>query len=178
MKLLVCFMLLSISIPAFSKSKTYTIPKGKHYSKGLHFGYFHNEIMSIKAKFNSSAIYSTVASGNQADINKLYGFSDCWSAHHKNSARFGWRYLDNKLELMAYVYSGKQRSYLKLGDLEMDKWQEMNIKVDSGKYIFKFNGKSFEMPRGCKTKKANGYKLFPYFGGDETAPHEIKIEIE
>lgn len=178
MKLLICFLVLVLSTQAFSKSKTYIIPKGKHYSKGVHFGYFHSKVMSIKAKFDSSAIYTNKLPANQEAINKLYGFSDCWSGHHKNSARFGWRYLNKKLELMAYVYSGKQRSYIKLGDLELDKWQEMKISVSSAKYIYTFNEKTFEMPRGCKSKNANGYKLFPYFGGDETAPQEIKIEIE
>lgn len=34
-----------------------------------------------------------------------------------------------------------------------------------------------KMPRGCGSKKSVGYKLFPFFGGDEVAPHEVKIEI-
>jgi hypothetical protein len=34
------------------------------------------------------------------------------------------------------------------------------------------------MARGCSSKKANGYKLYPYFGGSETAPQEIKIKID
>jgi hypothetical protein len=34
------------------------------------------------------------------------------------------------------------------------------------------------MTRESKTEKAEGYKLFPYFGGDETAPHNISIWIK
>ncbi|RDC63253.1 hypothetical protein AHMF7616_01854 [Adhaeribacter pallidiroseus] len=34
-----------------------------------------------------------------------------------------------------------------------------------------------EMSRGC-SGTSDKYKLFPYFGGDETAPHNIKIEIK
>jgi hypothetical protein len=34
------------------------------------------------------------------------------------------------------------------------------------------------MPRSSITAKASGYLLFPYFGGDETAPHDMGIEIK
>jgi hypothetical protein len=33
------------------------------------------------------------------------------------------------------------------------------------------------MPRAAATVKAKGYRLYPYFGGDETAPHDITISI-
>jgi len=34
------------------------------------------------------------------------------------------------------------------------------------------------MPRESTTTMAEGYQLYPYFGGDETAPHDIFIWIE
>ncbi|MEO5783498.1 MAG: hypothetical protein ABIQ07_09520 [Ginsengibacter sp.] len=36
----------------------------------------------------------------------------------------------------------------------------------------------YSLPRTSTTAKAIGYKLYPYFGGDETAPHEIDIWIK
>jgi hypothetical protein len=34
------------------------------------------------------------------------------------------------------------------------------------------------MPRKSTTIKAVGYKLYPYFGGDELAPHPVSIWIK
>ncbi len=171
-------ILASLLISTVSWSKTYTIKKGNHKASGIHSGLFVKSELSIKVKFDNSAIYTSKLPANQWAINKLFGFSDCFSHHQTNSARFGWRYLNSKLELMAYNYVKKQRWEEKIGDLKMNEWQEMKIKMDKSNYIFSFAGKTVKMPRGCSNKNANGYKLFPYFGGEETAPHDIKIEIE
>jgi len=34
------------------------------------------------------------------------------------------------------------------------------------------------MSRASSTATAVGYKLYPYFGGDEAAPHDINIWIK
>jgi hypothetical protein len=34
------------------------------------------------------------------------------------------------------------------------------------------------MSRTAATEKAKGYRLYPYFGGDELAPHQINIWIK
>jgi hypothetical protein len=34
------------------------------------------------------------------------------------------------------------------------------------------------MPRLASTRKAKGYQLYPYFGGDEVAPHLINIWVK
>mgnify|MGYP000486176078 CR=1 FL=1 len=47
--------------------------------------------------------------------------------------------------------------------------------VATGKYIFDVNGKKVETKRSCNIEEY--YLLYPYFGGDETAPHRIKIKI-
>jgi hypothetical protein len=44
-------------------------------------------------------------------------------------------------------------------------------------YIFHVDNSTVSLPRHC-SDDASGYKLYPYFGGDEAAPHEITIEIE
>ncbi len=34
------------------------------------------------------------------------------------------------------------------------------------------------MPRASTTVKSSGYKLYPYFGGDEFAPHDVRVWIK
>jgi hypothetical protein len=43
-------------------------------------------------------------------------------------------------------------------------------------YKFEVNGKTVLLPRHCSGKYVR-YKLYPYFGGDEVAPHDIKIYL-
>ena len=45
------------------------------------------------------------------------------------------------------------------------------------KYILRVNGVVVEVNRVC-TKDFKRYKLYPYFGGDERAPHNIKIKLK
>jgi hypothetical protein len=61
----------------------------------------------------------------------------------------------------------------------LDRFYDYNIKLSSDrkKYVFSFNGQQVEMERGCSKNKATGYRLYPYFGGNQVAPHKITIEL-
>lgn len=72
--------------------KTFLIKKGAHSSKPDPFTFTKKSSVRFSAVFDSSCIYKTVDPSNQADINKLYGFSDCGEHHLTNSARIGWRW--------------------------------------------------------------------------------------
>src|SRR6478672_9898172 len=67
----------------------YTIRQGQNYCDGNAFTSTSYSQLNFVAKFDSTAIYSTVSPDNQLDINKLYGFSDNNSTHQLFSARFG-----------------------------------------------------------------------------------------
>ncbi|UII26213.1 hypothetical protein LVD15_23400 [Fulvivirga maritima] len=81
----------------------YTIRAGSHSSNPMPEGFSDDELV-FTALFDSSAVYKTEAEANQADINKLMGFSDCGAHHHENSARFGWRWYNDELQVFAYCY--------------------------------------------------------------------------
>lgn len=134
--------------------------------------------LNFIVKFDSTAIYSTVNSENQFDINKLYGFSDNNSDHQQFSARFGWRWSDNALHIFGYVYNKGIRIFKELGTINTGTENNCSIKVTPKSYIFLLNGIVDSLPRMSTTVKATGYKLYPYFGGDETAPHDIYIQIK
>jgi hypothetical protein len=129
------------------------------------------------ARFDSSAIYQAAAPENQYDINKLYGFSDNDAPHQNFSARFGWRWSDGALRLFAYTYNNGVRHEQELGTLAIGGEANCSIKLQPEVYVFTFNGKSVSMPRQSTTVTAKGYQLYPYFGGDEPAPHNIRILI-
>lgn len=155
----------------------YTIRQGQNYCDGNSYVPTNYSELSFTAKFDSTAIYSNVIPDNQLDINKLYGFADNNSTHQQFSARFGWRWSDNALRLFGYVYNDGIRSSKELGIVSIGAENNCSIKVNPSSYIFSLNGKVDSLPRTSTTAKAVGYKLYPYFGGDETAPHNIYIWI-
>jgi hypothetical protein len=155
---------------------TYVIPAGSHFSSQSTFKAFQDSVLKFTVRFDSSAIYSNREASNQGDINKLYGFAEEGS-HHENSARFGWNWENRKLNLYAYSYvEGERHSYL-LGEAEIGNEYNCSIRLSGNDYVFQFNNNSHSIPRAINTKTATGYLLYPYFGGDETAPHEIRIYI-
>lgn len=156
----------------------HSIFKGKHYSNKNELISVKTNQLAFKVKFDSSAIYTTLSAENQTDINKLFGFSDNKSMHHEYSARFGWRWSNNALRLFAYTYNQGLRSFQELGTIEFGKEIDCSITISGSTYIFSLNGAKTNMPRVSTTTEAEGYKLFPYFGGDETAPHDIHIWIK
>jgi hypothetical protein len=156
----------------------YTILKGNQYCDKNNFVPVKYSRLAFKVKFDSSAIYTTSKASNQDDINKLFGFSDNNASHHEYSARFGWRWSDNALRLFAYDYNSGVMSFKELGTVEIGRENSCSITVSGNKYIFNLNGAETVMPRASTTSEAEGYQLYPYFGGDELAPHNISIWIE
>lgn len=156
----------------------YTILKGAQYSNDNGYQTVSYDDLKFVVKFDSSAIYQTVSPSNQHDINKLYGFSDNNAQHHLFSARFGWRWSENALRLFAYVYNNGTMTAQEIGTVQIGAENHCSIKVDGNKYIFTLNETTLEMPRASTTPKAEGYRLYPFFGGDELAPHEINIWIK
>jgi len=161
---------------AFSFTK-YTIRKGQQYSDRSTLKFVETAQMKFIVKFDSSAIYQSISSENQFDINKLYGFSDNNAGHHQYSARFGWRWSGNALRLFAYVYNAGAVLSRELATVAIGTETNCSIEVSNSSYLFTINGITERIPRMATTPRAKGYQLYPYFGGDEAAPHDITIWI-
>ncbi|HEX2608353.1 MAG TPA: hypothetical protein VHK91_13280 [Flavisolibacter sp.] len=156
---------------------TYTIAKGNQYCDQSTYRALETNLQQFTVLFDSSAIYQTAAAENQYDINKLFGFSDNRSDHHQFSARIGWRWSDQALRLFAYVYNEGLMTSKEITTISIGQPAVCSIAVKDLEYQFEVNGVKVSMPRKATTSKAVGYQLYPYFGGNETAPHEIRIKI-
>ena len=175
------FILLLLNILIISCNKKdsdgysiFTIKSGDHKSSSS-LEYTNRNQFNFKVTFDSSCIYKTSDPINQWDVNKLIGVSD-GGLHQKNSARFGWRWVDNKLELMAYTHYNGNFYFDKVTDLEIGKEYDC-ILIMADDYTFICNGQTTHIKR-WRNDKSNNYYLWPYFGGDETAPHDIKIKLK
>lgn len=156
----------------------YIIKKGNHYANKNDVKTVQVNKLSFSVLFDSSCIYSTTKHSNATDINKLYGFSDCNMQHHQNSARFGWLWNGEALEIHAYCYNNNIRQSKLIGTIPIGQSVNMSISVQGSTYVFVMNGKMETMQRSCSGNIADGYQLYPYFGGDEVAPHDIRIWIK
>lgn len=165
----------TVTVNGFTK---YTIKKGQHYAEGNIYKTIETSEMKFVVKFDSTAIYKTIASANQYDINKLYGFSDNNGGHHQFSARFGWRWSNNGLRLFAYIYNNGSVLSKELKEINIGEEVICNIQVTSSSYLFSINDVTERFPRMATTSKAKGYQLYPYFGGDEVAPHDVNVYIK
>ena len=161
----------------------FTIKKGKHYSDNFVYKFFHffNFASNIfyKVTFNQSCKYE-LEGEDKYDINKLIGFSR--GLHHKESARFGWRYSskDDCIELFAYCYVSGNRTYKKICNIELNREAILEIAKNKNYYTFRvFQGIStYVFTIDSESKFPFGYRLWPYFGGNRKAPHDMVIELE
>lgn len=167
----------------------YTIKQGNHSASGLNFGIHSNgATVSKTVIFHPNCQYD-LGNVNQADINKLYGFSvGLFNSNQYNSARFGWRWSipKQKIELLAYVYVNGVRinewdQDIFICDINTNRSIYTEISVVGNQYrfetinIFDDEGVVKYFPR---SGSGAGYMQFPYFGGDEVAPHDMTIELK
>ncbi|SMD35982.1 hypothetical protein SAMN04488029_2640 [Reichenbachiella faecimaris] len=159
--------------------KVYKIEKGTHAPVIPKIGSMQSEVLMFTAIFDESAQYKTNIEENQHDVNKLMGFSDCNSMHHDNSARFGWRWLDDQLEIHAYCYVNGERITAFIGTVDLNQKVSYTLQLTSTQYTFQINDEEpVFIKRGDLCDIGVYYMLYPYFGGNEVAPQDISIQIQ
>ena len=157
------------------------IKKGHHYSDSFIYKFFHlfndRSRMSRRIIFNDTDIYVDTTP-DKFDINKLFGFSVGW--HHTNSYRFGWNCFDGKIHIYAYGYVNKQRVIEEICTIETNLLYRFTINLKTDTCIFSVidqNDKISQKIIKAPHKNSLGYKLWPYFGGNKTAPKDISLEF-
>jgi hypothetical protein len=163
----------NVTAPTFT---TYLIRKGNHNCDQSSLKSVSTSEMKFIARFDTSAIYTSVNPVNQYDINKLYGFSEGFNNQY-NSARIGWRWSDGALRLFGYVYKTGTRYSQEITSIPFNTDITCSIKLSGNTYLITANGISVSLPRGLNSTKASGFQQYPYFGGDEVAQKNITIKI-
>jgi len=178
---IVILLLIILSFTSCKKRENgytiYHIREGVH-SSTISYRNLLKDNVHFDCKFDESAIYESIDPANQYDINKLYGFSECNKHHQQASARFGWRWVNNELEIVTYVYHGGKRLMEKhIKNVSLNESHEYQITIMDDYYIFRVDDVEVtEIRDGCDGL-GHYYILYPYFGGDEVAPHDIYIYL-
>lgn len=162
----------------------YVIPKGAHEaviaggSTGLMRTMKSDELL-FTARFDETARY-IVEGADQQDINKLMGFSDANEHHHQYSIRFGWRYdlESDNIEIFTYSYKDGQLTHDYIRDVEIGETHLYSIALSGENYLLSIDSEEPKIvERGMKRKRGIYYLMFPYFGGNVPAPHQINVFI-
>lgn len=147
----------------------FTIKKGNHYCthdvyrpccSRIDFEFFVDDTWYYTAR--------------QAGINKVVGISD-GTNHRKHSARLGWICVNGKLISYAYCYNGGAHVAKELTELTTG-WHTGSVAIYSEYYEVSVDGFSDTVSRKCAYNER--HLLWPYFGGHDTAPHDINVQIK
>lgn len=136
--------------------------------------YVNKKSVEYNVKFDKSCLYD---SSKLEGINKLFGLTFGLKNVHKTSARFGWQPTkQNTIELSAYIYNDSIRYEFVLAHINPGDICKLKLEVTESEYIFSVNG----TPSFFKHEPISSlsYLNFIYFGGLNTAPHDMIIEIE
>jgi hypothetical protein len=168
--------------PLDAFGKEYLIREGHQFADGtMNLNrWFMGRKLKFKAAFNESNIYK-LPRGEQADSNKLFGFSDCKSTAVQSSARFGWRWFNNRLEITAVTHrDGDWHLHQIMGVAELNRVYDFEIELSEDKafYHYKFDhGPAVRVLRDCMDESMFGYLLFPFFGGSEKSPQDMTVSV-
>lgn len=160
-------------------SITFVIDKGKHLSSPLYVRSGSFKSFECQVEFTESCKYQ-LNSEDQGDQNKLFGFGfdnkiPNNNPAHDNSVRWTWTYIgNNQIQLIPYWYENKVRKF----GFEYKKIVNIGEKVNLGiyvkdTYILTFNNDQISIP--YEKIKPNAWILTSYFGGNNSAPQDIKI---
>lgn len=158
--------------------EVFTIRAGQHSSITRNEAFTGSGI-NATVVFDESAIYTLEVTSDQADINKLLGFSDCTQHHQSESARIGWRWYEDELQILAYAYLEGQLHFELMGSVPLDTEIDLMIRANGTSYDFSGTGlQSVSLARTSDCEPGENYWLWPYFGGDQVAPHDVTIRLK
>jgi len=166
--------------------KNYPIKKGNHYASISIFDRLFNigwkvKQISVSFKLSKECWWAPARNSDDYDLNKLvgisYGIND-----HSNSVRFAWAPdFDHNgvINIYGYVYDQLSSGHVSkpIVAVNVEEVNSGTIKVSGNQYILTVGTTTISMdnthgdPNLC-------FRLYPYFGGNNTAPCDMVIGLE
>lgn len=143
--------------------------------------------VSATVTFDSSCIYD-VGAVDAYDWNKVIGLGFVGSQnqdittgtppHQIDGARIGWRWNPQRqrIDLGAYAYVEGKRIDFKVAEAFIGVPTKLTIKIDYNRKLYQFMGG--QQTVSFTHNKSFAYKTGLYFGGNQPAPHQIRVKIE
>lgn len=162
----------------------FRIPAGRHRARPFRFAFWWGrKSFTWTVKFTESCRYD-LQSADQFDANKLIGIGYL-PGHHKDSARFGWRY-DTKteqVEILAYCYVNGRREIQHICHCMIGQQYDLHLKILTTCYYLSVHYKEDMVAIGHAWVNHNHdkkfmYRLGAYFGGQARAQRDTDIELK
>ncbi len=165
----------------------YKIKKGEHYASVSFFEKlgamgWKVKSMNISFLFRSECWWSPPRNNDDFDQNKLAGIGYGLN-HHQNSVRLTWvPDFDHQgvMKIFGYTYDERKSdpkfSYSLITTVNVLQPCQGSIIAEGNQYKITVNGVSVSM-ENTNPDPSLCFRLFPYFGGNNTAPHDMTIEI-
>lgn len=141
--------------------------------------------ISATVTFDSSCIYD-VGAVDADDWNKVIGLGFVGSKdqdittgvppHQIDGARVGWRWNPQRgrIDLGAYIYVEGVRTDFKVAEASLNTPTKLTIKIDYERKVYQvLGGKTVPFTHN----KSFAYNTGLYFGGNQVAPHRIRVKI-
>src|SRR5260221_7763186 len=164
-------------------SYDFTVKSGHHRSNHdfiarPHLGHRVDRALSFRAAFSADVAYATQNPSNQSDWNKLMGLTT--DRIHKNSIRIGWRWnpRSQRVELGFYGYLNGARFMQMLADVAPGQAIDCELRM-TNQGLFARAGSALHAENGSLgvSLPLTSVLHSAYFGGDETAPHDIHVSV-
>ena len=139
--------------------------------------------IKTKKRESKTVMFDSSIFTKETHINKIFGFTVGGmfeKSIHKNSFRFGWRIVDEKIEIMSYVYIDGHREYKLLAKILPNVHYELILQRNRREVVFEvFQGRTSIATKVYDFKNSHdyGYRCGLYYGGKPKAPHTIKIKV-
>lgn len=152
----------------------FTIKKGRHYSRPRRIRLV-SLPLEFQVRFDRSCLYD-LGNANQADWNKL--LSVRLPCLRRCGSFAAWRANGGKIEVAPYANVNGMNFYPRKGVLvDVDEWHNILL-YSSGKCLDMVIDRRYGLwAKVDGTPPSRGLLGQPYFGGDEAAPHDMKIGI-
>jgi hypothetical protein len=166
--------------------KNYLIKKGNHYCNVNIFerlfaiGWKVKQF-SVSFRLNKECWWAPPRNSDDNDLNKLCGISFGVN-DHSNSVRFAWvpDFTQNGvIKIYGYVYDKLSSGHVSkfITSVKVDEVNSGVIKVSGNQYILTVGATSISMDNTHGDSNLC-FRLYPYFGGNNTAPNDMTIGLE
>ena len=149
------------------------ILKHCHYSTFLpKFYKFKDFKKSISVSFNKSCLYEIE---EESCVNKLWGFA-CGLGIHKNSVRFGWSAVGDKIQIWIYTYINGKLTKEKAILCDLNTNYVFSIEINNNNVLFYIDNQLIKVIH-LECDPTFLTELGFYFGGKSRAPHKMWINF-
>jgi hypothetical protein len=166
----------------------YLIKKGDHYASMSIFEKigaigWNIKNLSLRFIFRKECWWAPPRNQDDYDQNKLAGIG-FGANHHANSVRLVWVpdfEKEGMINVSGYTYDkkkeGQKFTIVYITSVPIGEPVEGKIESRDGGYFITVKDKMVRMDNVNSDSKLC-FRLFPYFGGNNTAPHDMVIELE